>query len=348
VCDIWRGFWVQRLLWDIGGRLVFGTATVSQVRNSHSYIADMDDEYQLYHQSASFARFLTKWSSSLPSLVNRIVQLTIDLVQAKFVDPREIDIMVAWLADLQLVNYSFPSIVQPRLSPIIRRKRAAICVTGVAECVQEAWSITHMKIQEHIQSPTDTFLFLSSISAGNPVPLYDRMKHARSYPNSTVMILYEDRTIDPQINTSCQNYFEPSIAQAKFIPYYQQMWGLSECFDLVREYEKTMNVRYDFLIRARPDTILMTNGSTLRSANASVVLIPDEDGFGGYNDRFAVGSMASMERYMKRWHDLKDCYVRNIHPEIFLRSTLERFNISVQLTKDLSLNHIPHGPGRCH
>ncbi|CAF4062170.1 unnamed protein product, partial [Rotaria sp. Silwood1] len=33
VCDIWRGFWVQRLLWDIGGQLVFGTSTVQQVRN---------------------------------------------------------------------------------------------------------------------------------------------------------------------------------------------------------------------------------------------------------------------------------------------------------------------------
>ncbi|CAF3788077.1 unnamed protein product, partial [Adineta steineri] len=28
VCDIWRGFWVQRLLWDIGGQLIFGTSTV--------------------------------------------------------------------------------------------------------------------------------------------------------------------------------------------------------------------------------------------------------------------------------------------------------------------------------
>ena len=348
VCDIWRGFWVQRLLWDIGERLVFGTATVSQVKNSHSYIADMDDEYQLYHQSASFARFLTTWSSSLPSLVNRILQLTSDLVQAKFFDPREIEIMAAWLADLQFVNYSFPSIAQPQASPIIRKKRATICVTGVAEWVQAAWSITHTKIQQHIQGSTDAFLFLSSIPAGNPVPLYERMKQTRSYPNSTLIILYEDRTIDPQIKSSCQNYFDPFISNAKLIPYYQQMWALSECFDMVREYQKTMNIRYDLLIRARPDAILMINGSALRSANASVILIPDEDYFGGYNDRLAVGSMKSMERYMKRWHDLKDCYVQNIHAEHFLRSTLERYNISVQLTKDLSLDNIPHGLGRCH
>lgn len=31
VCDIWRGYWVQRLLWEIDGNLVFGPPTVNQV-----------------------------------------------------------------------------------------------------------------------------------------------------------------------------------------------------------------------------------------------------------------------------------------------------------------------------
>ncbi len=31
VCDIWRSYWVQRLLWDIGGQLMFGTSTIKQM-----------------------------------------------------------------------------------------------------------------------------------------------------------------------------------------------------------------------------------------------------------------------------------------------------------------------------
>lgn len=32
VCDIWRGYWAQRLLWDLGGALVFLPPTVFQVK----------------------------------------------------------------------------------------------------------------------------------------------------------------------------------------------------------------------------------------------------------------------------------------------------------------------------
>jgi hypothetical protein len=47
----------------------------------------MDEEDQLYHQSGSFVRFLSLWSSSLPTLVQRIGQLSRDIAQAGFWKP---------------------------------------------------------------------------------------------------------------------------------------------------------------------------------------------------------------------------------------------------------------------
>ena len=92
---------------------MFGTSTVKQIRNSHSYIKDMDDEGQLYHQSGSFVRFLASWSSSHPTLIERISQLARDIAQAGFWQSKEAIIMEAWLTDLKSVGYSFPSIVKP-------------------------------------------------------------------------------------------------------------------------------------------------------------------------------------------------------------------------------------------
>ena len=130
VCDIWRGFWVQRLLWDIGGRLVFGTSTVKQLGNSHSYVKDMNDEYQLYHQSGSFVRFLSSWSSSHDSLWKRIAQLARAIAHAGFWQSKEIEIIDAWLADLHSVGYFFPSIVRSlssSSSSIVQKRSSYLC-----------------------------------------------------------------------------------------------------------------------------------------------------------------------------------------------------------------------------
>ena len=50
VSDIWRSYITQRILWDIGGRIVFRRPWVIQYRNAHNYLADFDSEYDLYRK----------------------------------------------------------------------------------------------------------------------------------------------------------------------------------------------------------------------------------------------------------------------------------------------------------
>ena len=349
VCDIWRGFWVQRLLWDIGGHLLFGTATVQQVRNGHSYIKDMDEEYQLYHQSGSFARFLGAWSSSHPSLAQRIGQLARDIAAAGFWQSKEVEIMDAWLADLRTVGYVFPSVVSPPKSMSnATRKRAAICVTGIAECLELGWTPTYADIRRRLTGDLDVFLFLSSSMQGGSVPLWTRLKQVRSYMNSTVTVLYEDRDVDPRIPTNCSVFYDPFMQPHHTVHYYQQLWGLAECYDLVKEYERTMNITYELFLRARPDTYLTNTSSTFEPFDTSAILIPDEYHYGGVNDRFAIGSMALMEGYMRRWHDLRMCRVRNLHAETYLKLTLARLGTKVHLTPNISYREIAHDAKECH
>lgn len=63
VCDIWRGYCTQRLLWDIGGSLSFMAPTVYQERNEHDLLVDFVDEIDLYTKADVLVPFLLSWKS---------------------------------------------------------------------------------------------------------------------------------------------------------------------------------------------------------------------------------------------------------------------------------------------
>ena len=345
---------MQRLLWDIGGCLLFGTATVKQVRNGHSYIEDMDDEEQLYHQSGSFVRFLASWSSSHLTLVERIRQLAHDVAEAGFWQSKEATIMEAWLADLQSVGYEFPSIVQSPSPTSITKKRVAVCVTGLTECIQEAWAPTYNNLRSRLEGDMDTFLFLSSSYKKGPVPLDTRLKQARSYMNSTVTILYEDRAIDPNIPPDCNPQFQlPGHVTFPVPGYFQQLWSLSECYDLVRDYEKQFNIRYQLFIRARVDTLAKMPSTFEREGALNInttIIMPPNRYFPSVDDGFALGPIELMSHYMRRWHSFRECPPdRDFHPETYLKSYLRRFtNITIDRTISGAADAISHGAGLCH
>ncbi len=47
MCDIWRSYWAQRLLWEMDASVMFVSGTVDQVRNAHDYVKDFRDEMQV-------------------------------------------------------------------------------------------------------------------------------------------------------------------------------------------------------------------------------------------------------------------------------------------------------------
>jgi hypothetical protein len=47
VVDIWRGYWAQRLSWDLGTSVNYVSGTVNQVRNPHSFKVDLVDELRV-------------------------------------------------------------------------------------------------------------------------------------------------------------------------------------------------------------------------------------------------------------------------------------------------------------
>ena len=110
VCDIWRGYWAQRLNWEVGGALTFSTASVYQDRNEHDYTLDYADETALYNDAGRLVKFLTQWkpSRTINSFFDVAKALSADMVTAGFWKSGEVELVNAWIADLISVGYKEP------------------------------------------------------------------------------------------------------------------------------------------------------------------------------------------------------------------------------------------------
>lgn len=108
VCDIWRAYYVQRLMWGVGAQLVFLPATVYQLRNSHSYYEDYLSEKQIYEQVTDFLTFLRSWRCAGPDLPTCAVALAREMALAGFWGPADAELVRHFMHDLARAKYAFP------------------------------------------------------------------------------------------------------------------------------------------------------------------------------------------------------------------------------------------------
>jgi len=317
----------------------------------------MDNEQQLYHQTSAFVQFLSSWSSNESTLDRRIKQLARDIARNQFWQWKEVEIIDAWIDDLHSVGYKFPKIIQQKsISQTNKiKRRTAVCVTGLAECIQEGWTLTYNNLRNRLQGDIDTFLFLSSTSSSKQsVPSSTRFKQIRSYMNSTVTILYEDRVIDPNIPLDCKPEFQLRNHVTFSVPaYFQQLWSLNQCYDLVKDYEKRYNIEYQIMVRSRIDILPKMPSTFERSDKFNInttILVPPNRYFPSIDDGFAIGPINLMKHYMTRWLSLRECPSdRNFHPETYLNNYLKRFTtVTVDSNISGAADAIPHGRTNCH
>lgn len=108
VCDIWRSYIVQRLLWDLDLRLCFISPMAVQERNEHNLFKDFCDEQDLYLKSGNLIQFLLSWHSQAVNFTERMMNLTHKLVTAEYLKNEEIAVTQAWIRDLKKLGYQFP------------------------------------------------------------------------------------------------------------------------------------------------------------------------------------------------------------------------------------------------
>ena len=123
VCDIWRSFWAQRLLWGTGGQLVFVAPYVYQFRNPHAYHGDYVSESQIYDQVAEMLEFLNRWRCSKNergALRECIEQLAHDMAVAGYWGPADAELVRHFLHDLARVGYVFPDWLEGNDAQFVR------------------------------------------------------------------------------------------------------------------------------------------------------------------------------------------------------------------------------------
>lgn len=60
--DIFRGYWSQRLLWEIGGSIVLTGPTAYQLRNPHDFFLDFVMEHNMYRKAEDLLEELNAWT----------------------------------------------------------------------------------------------------------------------------------------------------------------------------------------------------------------------------------------------------------------------------------------------
>lgn len=104
VCDIWRGYIAQKLIWEKGFKLVFSGPNAIQNRNIHSLMNDFLLEKRLYEQGSDFVDYLSNWRKFGDHPLGSIYALYRDLVEEGFLEKEELHLLKAWISDLKKIE----------------------------------------------------------------------------------------------------------------------------------------------------------------------------------------------------------------------------------------------------
>jgi hypothetical protein len=99
--DIIRGLVAQPILWSAGYVLGFTRATVVQNRNDHHYLSDFESEIPCYLHAEKMLDIVVGTVSSRFSIENNLVNAYDALVCHHLIPEREMDVLTAWIADIQ-------------------------------------------------------------------------------------------------------------------------------------------------------------------------------------------------------------------------------------------------------
>ncbi|KAL4587497.1 hypothetical protein LXL04_000368 [Taraxacum kok-saghyz] len=109
--DVLRGYWAQRILWEIGGYVVVYPPTVHRYDKTESY--PFAEEKDLHVNVGDLIRFLVSWRSNKTGVFEKILELSYVMGKERFWSEKDVKFTVAWIQDLVSVGY-----LQPRLMGI--------------------------------------------------------------------------------------------------------------------------------------------------------------------------------------------------------------------------------------
>ncbi|KAI4325643.1 hypothetical protein MLD38_031024 [Melastoma candidum] len=141
--DVLRGYWAQRLLWEIGGYVVVYPPTVHRYDRVEAY--PFSEENDLHVNVGRLTKFLVSWRSNEHWLFEKILELSFHMAEEGFWTEKDVKFTAAWLQDLLAVGY-----LQPRLMSLeLDRARAVIGHGDKKEFVPRKLPSVHLGVLPH-------------------------------------------------------------------------------------------------------------------------------------------------------------------------------------------------------
>ena len=108
VCDIWRGFIMERFIWGYNGTVIFHSPSVYQKRNVHDYYIDFVDEEALYYGLEDILNGLNAdIKKKIYNPGHFMVSLIEELVKKKVLKDNDLKMYKAFIEDLESIGYNY-------------------------------------------------------------------------------------------------------------------------------------------------------------------------------------------------------------------------------------------------
>ncbi|NDB85340.1 MAG: hypothetical protein EB127_21955 [Alphaproteobacteria bacterium] len=139
-------------------------------------------------------------------------------------------------------------------------------------------------------------------------------------PKSQVNI---EQTVLPTWSNKC-NLINPVLHV------YSMFYHQNKAFKLIEEYQKSNFMTFDSILYYRAD-MNSTDTLTLAMPSKNTVYLPNDRGYGGYNDRMAYGDYDSMKIYCRLVDSFESLCAteQQINAEGMLRNYLSRNHINI-------------------
>ncbi|KAK8958804.1 hypothetical protein KSP40_PGU018839 [Platanthera guangdongensis] len=140
--DVLRGYWAQRILWEIDGYVAVYPPTIRRLDNVQVY--PFAEERDLHVNVGRLIDFLLSWRSNKPTLFERALHLSYSMAEEGFWSEMDLRFTTAWLQDLLAAGYQ-----QPRLMSLeLGRPRAMIGHGDRKEFLPKKLPSVHLGVEE--------------------------------------------------------------------------------------------------------------------------------------------------------------------------------------------------------
>lgn len=140
--DVLRGYWAQRILWEVGGSVVVYPPTLYREDKTETY--PFVEEKDLHVNVGRLIKFLVSWKSDKHKLFEKILDLSFSMAKEGFWTELDVKLTAAWLEDLIAVGYK-----QPRLKAVgLGEARTTISHVDLKEFVPRKLPSVHLGVEE--------------------------------------------------------------------------------------------------------------------------------------------------------------------------------------------------------